>query len=132
LYSDRMIYSPHVPVFKNDDGDTLEPYRAAFITCAAPNAGAVATNQPRSLPRIPGALEQRAGLVLQLAALRGHTRLVLGAWGCGVFRNDPNLVARVFKIWLETKFAGVFEQIIFAVFDRSKDQAVYSAFAEAF
>jgi uncharacterized protein (TIGR02452 family) len=132
LYSDRMIYSPHVPVFKNDAGDMLEPYRVAFITCAAPNAGAIATNQPNSLPRIPAVLERRAELVLQLAALRGHTRLVLGAWGCGVFRNDPQLVARVFKAWLETKFAGVFEHVIFAVFDRSKDRAVYSAFAEAF
>jgi len=34
----------------------------------------------------------------RLAAAHGYTRLVLGAWGCGVFRNDPEVVAAAFVI----------------------------------
>jgi uncharacterized protein (TIGR02452 family) len=132
LYSHRMIYSPSVPVFKNDAGEILEPYNAAFITCAAPNAGAIASNQAQSIPRIPEVLEQRAALVLGLAALKKHQRLVLGAWGCGVFRNDPNLVARVFKDLLENKFKNVFEEVVFAVYDSSKNKSVFLAFEGIF
>jgi uncharacterized protein (TIGR02452 family) len=127
-----MIYSPSVPVFKNDAGELLEPYNAAFITCAAPNAGAIASNQASSIPEISTALEQRAALVLALAAFKKHQHLVLGAWGCGVFHNDPNLVARVFKNLLETRFKNVFTQVIFAVYDSSKDKHVLSAFERIF
>lgn len=132
LYSHRMIYSPNVPVFKNDAGDLLEPYNAAFITCAAPNAGAIASNQAHSIHLIPAVLEERAALVLSLAALKRHRRLVLGAWGCGVFQNDPIMVARAFASLLEGRFKGVFEEVVFAVYDRSKGQEVYAAFMEAF
>jgi uncharacterized protein (TIGR02452 family) len=132
LYSPRMIYSPSVPVFKNDAGENLMPYNAAFITCAAPNAGAIASNQAQSIRQIPEVLEQRAALVLGLAALKKHQRLVLGAWGCGVFRNDPNLVARVFKSLLETRFKNVFAEVVFAVYDSSKGKSVFSTFEGIF
>jgi uncharacterized protein (TIGR02452 family) len=132
LYSHRMIYSPGVPVFKDDTGENLTPYNAAFITCAAPNAGAIFSNQASSTPQIPEVFGQRAALVLGLAALKKHQRLVLGAWGCGVFRNDPNLVARVFKDLLENKFKNVFEEVVFAVYDSSKDKSVFSAFESVF
>ncbi len=132
LYSHRMIYSQHVPVFKNDAGEILEPYTVAFITCAAPNAGAIATNQPQSLALIPTVLEQRAALVLGLAANNQHQRLVLGAWGCGVFKNNPHLVAEVFKNLLEGQFKNVFAQVVFAVHDKSKGTPIYTAFEEVF
>ena len=132
LYSHRMIYSPHVPIFKNDAGETLEPYNATFITCAAPNAGAISTNQAHSTHLIPVVLEERAKLVLGLAAIKNHSRLVLGAWGCGVFRNNPQMVATVFKKLLEGRFKNVFAEIVFAVYDKSKGTPVYAAFEEVF
>jgi uncharacterized protein (TIGR02452 family) len=133
LYSHRMIYSPGVPVFRDDAGELLEePYLASFIPSAAPNAGAMAINQPASLERVPAVLLERAGLVLRLAAHVGARRLVLGAWGCGVFRNDPETVAGVFAHWLEGEYAHAFEHVTFAVYDRSKDQATLEAFRRAF
>jgi uncharacterized protein (TIGR02452 family) len=55
LYSDAMILSPGCPIFRDDDGKLLdEPRMAAFITSAAPNAGAAADNRPAELPSIPG------------------------------------------------------------------------------
>lgn len=132
LYSNRMIYSPNVPVFKNDAGEILEPYNVTFITCAAPNAGAIATNQAHSTHLIPEILEERAALILGLAAQHQHQRLVLGAWGCGVFRNDPQMVARVFKDLLEGQFKNVFAEVVFAVYDKSKGTPVYAAFEEVF
>jgi uncharacterized protein (TIGR02452 family) len=133
LYSDKMIYSPKIPVFRNDDGTLLEePYLASFVTSAAPNAGAIAKNQPHRLEQIPDALEMRAEYVLATAESFGHERLILGAWGCGVFRNDPLMVAQTFSRLLETKFLGAFREVVFAVFDSSRDQKVITAFITEF
>jgi uncharacterized protein (TIGR02452 family) len=135
LYSDHMIASPNVPVFRDDGGAFLEtPYRASFITSPAPNAGAIATNQPQSLNRVPEVLRERAGRVLALAAHEGSKRLVLGAWGCGVFRNDPKTVARAFAGWLTRAgtFSRAFERVTFAVYDNSKDRATLEAFRTVF
>jgi uncharacterized protein (TIGR02452 family) len=135
LYSHHMIYSPAVPVFRDDSGALLEtPYLAAFVTSPAPNAGAIRTNQPHSLHLVPDILLERAGHVLALALECGAKRLVLGAWGCGVFRNDPQTVARVFAHWLtgDGVYARAFERVTFAVYDRSKDQATLEAFRQVF
>lgn len=44
---------------------------------------------------------------------------MLGAWGCGVFRNDPNEVATPFSEALSThEFKGAFDRVVFAVYDR--------------
>lgn len=40
--------------------------------------------------------------LLCLAACIGYTRLVLGAWGCGAFGNDPQMVAEMFGEALKT------------------------------
>jgi uncharacterized protein (TIGR02452 family) len=135
LYSDHMIYSPNVPVFRDDSGTFLEQaYRAAFITSPAPNAGAISTNQAHSLPLVPDVLRARVGRVLAVALQQGAKRLVLGAWGCGVFRNDPQTVARAFAHWLTGNgvYARAFAQVTFAVYDRSKDQATLEAFRRVF
>ena len=63
---------------------------------------------------------RRVGRVLAIGALHRHAALVLGAWGCGVFRNDPTMVARLFKEALTGggPFATAFEHVSFAVLDR--------------
>jgi uncharacterized protein (TIGR02452 family) len=113
-YSDRVIYSPDVPVFRDDRGALLpQPYTVAFLTAAAPNRGAVERNQPERAQHIPAILRRRAARVLQVAAAHGHQRLILGAWGCGVFANDPIAVSRAFRAAIdENRF---FEHVVFAV-----------------
>jgi len=134
IYTDHLIYSPNVPWFRTrsrDDPHTL--FLASVITAPAPNAGVVLSREADALPKIEAALRRRAGLVLGVAAGNGHRTVLLGAWGCGVFRNDPALVADAFGKWLESdKFAGAFDRAVFAIYDRSKDQATLSAFKQRF
>ncbi|MFI9803016.1 TIGR02452 family protein [Streptomyces sp. NPDC052301] len=135
FYTDRVIHSPAVPVFRDDRGRLLaEPFRAGFLTAAAPNAGVVRRTQPRRAAELPGALAARAGRVLETAAANGYRRLVLGAWGCGVFQNDPAQVAGAFRALLGPggRFAGAFEQVVFGVLDRTPGAVVRDAFARAF
>jgi len=135
LYLDMAIYSPRVPFFRDDHGTLLtKPVIASVITAPAPNAGAIAANEPTNLQQVEPTLKRRAELVLAIADAHEVDVLVLGAWGCGVFRNDPRAVARTFAELLDTpgRFAGRFEEVVFAVFDRSQDEATFRAFAEQF
>lgn len=130
-YSDRVIYSPAVPVFRDDRGNLLDqPYQVAFLTSAAPNLGAILTGQPADAAEVPAALRRRAERVLRVAAVHGHRRLVLGAWGCGVFRNDPRTVAEAFAGALAV--VDGFAEVVFAVYDKLPRSPVYAAFAEVF
>ncbi|RKS06389.1 uncharacterized protein (TIGR02452 family) [Nocardiopsis sp. Huas11] len=131
LYTDRVIYSPSVPVFRDDRGGWLpEPVSAGFLTCAAPNRRMIERNRTGEEARIPGVLAGRARGVLAVAADAGVDRLVLGAWGCGVFGNRPAEVARAFAEPLHGEFEGVFAQVVFAVLDR--DEQVRAPFREVF
>lgn len=135
FYSDRVILSPGVPVFRDDRGSLLEvPYEAGFLTAAAPNAGVIARQRPAEAGRVPAALAVRAERVLEVAAAGGYRQLVLGAWGCGVFRNEPADVARAFAAQLlgTGRFADRFGRVVFAVLDRRADSPTRAAFAETF
>jgi len=133
LYSDAMILSPDCPVIRDDDGALLDsPRPATFITSPAPNAGAAAANRPEELPHIPEVFRRRSEYVLALAARQGYKHLVLGAWGCGVFRNDPAVVAAAFMGHLRDKaWCGRFERIVFSVLDTSPSQETFAAFQRA-
>jgi uncharacterized protein (TIGR02452 family) len=134
LYTDHLIYSPNVPWFRTrsrDDPHTM--FLASVITAPAPNAGVVLTNEGKAPEKVETTLRRRAGLVLAVAAENGHRSILLGAWGCGVFRNNPALVADAFGRWLEsTSFAAAFDRVVFAVYDRSSEQTTLAAFQQRF
>ena len=127
-YSDRVIYSPDVPVFRGDDGALLAvPYRLSFLTAAAPNQRALA---PHLLDTVPAVAATRAVRILAVAAEHGHTSLVLGAWGCGVFGNSPDVIAAAFDRALRE--VPRFDRVVFAVLDRTGEGPSYRTFAAAF
>ena len=133
LYTDHMIVSPRVPVFRDDEDRLLdEPYEVTFITSPTPNAGAIAKTEPGSLERVEGTFRHRMEQVLSAAVVFEQTALVLGAWGCGVFGNDPAMVARLFGEFLLDggPFATAFEHVTFAVLDRKGDS--FAAFVNVF
>jgi uncharacterized protein (TIGR02452 family) len=131
VYLDLAIWSPRVPVFRDDDGGWLaRPVPASIITCAAPNAGAAKASTPAA--EIEAALARRARLVLAIARLHEVDTLVLGAWGAGVFRNDPATVARSFRALLAGDFAHAFARVVFAVLGTSETSENHRAFVDAF
>jgi len=131
LYSDHMIYSPGVPVFRDDSGQLLErAYKVSFITAPAVNAGAVERNEPETVHLIGPTMAARLERVLWIAARHGHRSLIVGAWGCGVFGNDPAMVGELFARALGAggKFRGCFKNVVFAVYDRTPKLEVLSSF----
>jgi uncharacterized protein (TIGR02452 family) len=79
-------------------------------------------------------MTMKVWLILQVARQKGVKRLVLGALGCGAYRNPPGEVARIFKVILgDRRRQGVegFEEIVFAIFDEGENLRVFrEAFAD--
>lgn len=130
LYTDHMLYSPDVPFFRDERLTLLEkPFPVSIITAPAPNAGEAAGRKGEAA-KVEEVLRSRARKVLAVAAAHGHRCLVLGAWGCGVFRNDPRAVAQAFALGLEDgAFAGAFDRVVFAIWERNPDRPTMRAFA---
>ncbi|MCK6488649.1 MAG: TIGR02452 family protein, partial [Planctomycetes bacterium] len=74
---------------------------------------------------------KRITSVLALAIVHRVRHLVLGAWGCGAFGNDPLLVARCFRDALgpSMPWSRGFDALTFAVFDQSRHRSCFSAFS---
>ncbi|RKH38449.1 TIGR02452 family protein [Corallococcus sicarius] len=118
LYTDLMLYSPDVPFFRNEHYDLLErPFPVSLVTAPAPNAKLLPAKDPEVALKLREVLFDRALKVLQVAAHHGHRTLILGAWGCGAFRNNPHDAAEAFAHGLST-MAGAFRRVVFAVYER--------------
>jgi uncharacterized protein (TIGR02452 family) len=125
--TDWAIYSPDVPVFRVDDGNELShPSLLSFLTCAAPYAPEIGQPQAGDL------LQKRIHRVLAIARAFGPATLVLGAWGCGAFENDPHRTATDFREALTNDYSGAFSDIVFAIADWSPERKFLGPFRDVF
>ena len=143
LYTDVCIYTPDILVIKTDDDrpERMEEKswcRLDVISCAAPNLRERPSNAMNPGPAKPvritpeallPILKQRARRILSVAAENREDILILGAFGCGAFRNPPETAARA---WAEVlpEFSGVFAKVHFAVYCRPDDLRNYLVFDE--
>lgn len=136
LYSDYMIYSPDVIFFKDDRDDLLaKPYVLDILTSPAVNIGAmIQNNRLDEKDEAEQTMMSRMDKLLSIFVSQEVDNLILGAWGCGVFRNQPEDVAHYFAHYLlnDGKYAKCFKNIIFAVFDTGKKQENINAFTQTF
>lgn len=113
------IYSPKVTIYRDTDYNTYqEPHYTNVISVAAmvrPEYDPETLQIKKSQVHIA---KRKIRSILRIALLRGHTKLVLGAFGCGAFCNPPKHIAQLFKeVLSETEFFNVFEEICFAILD---------------
>lgn len=126
FYRGHIIYSPGVPVFRCDQTHQLlaSPYSVAFVTAPAVNAGVVRNRSSRHgdiESVIEQTLKERARRIFDIAKARGHTALVLGAWGCGVFQNDDFVIAKIFaNLISDPEYVSWFRCVVFAIPDQNK------------
>lgn len=134
LYSDYMIYSPAVPVFRDDQHQLLEhPYLASFITSPAVQAKKLREWEEESLPQIESVMTERIRKIIQVAIYHQHRTIVLGAFGCGAFGNDPVQISGCFhKVLVEEGYQRYFDKIVFAIFEQADDQPNRSTFKRVF
>ena len=105
------------------------------ITCAAPDlrkksnmhASIINNGTYMNDAELFGCHVKRAVHILSCAAAKGADTLVLGAFGCGAFQNNPETVAKAYKTVLEI-FPNVFRRIEFAIYCPPQDDTNYQVF----
>lgn len=111
-YKSNMLYTPDI-LFVGEDNSVV--CKADVITMAAPNARAIERSM-RSLGKCKEVMAERLELIIKYAILRNVDVLVLGAYGCGVFRNDPEFVSKCCN-GLLGKYSNCFDTVVFPIPD---------------
>lgn len=137
LYNDDCIYTPDVVVFKTDTRDPkLLPQDAWWnvnvITCAAPNLRTDRDGTVRvriSNDELYKLHIKRMRRILDIAAQKGNDAVILGAYGCGAFKNPPAVVATAMRQIIE-EYRYHFRVIEFAVYCSPRDDQNYRVFQQ--
>lgn len=128
MYLNYGIYSPNVVFFRNEAFHLVHtPVKASVLTLPAVNLGQVIL-KGENAEEAKKAMRRRMKLALGIFAEQKAKHLVLGAYGCGVFRNDPNEIAAWWKELLEEGMGKYFDSVFHAVLDSSKIQSCIKAF----
>ena len=126
LYRDRALYSPDV-IFEDKDGKT---YKADVITCAAPNRSVRLSEKILNAEKLftdeenYEVLGKRIEFIRDICLHNNVDRVILGAWGCGVFSQETDKVAELF--YEGFKNSGI--ECIYAI----PDEKNYTLFKDAF
>lgn len=129
LYQSDSLITPNIVFWRECSGNLVIEY-ADVLTCAAPNAHAAKKYKGVSDDRITNALIERIYTVLYHAMINANDVLILGAYGCGVFGNDPFDVAYIFRTLLNTVFSVYFSAVIFAIPKDGKSEVNYRVFKD--
>ncbi|TFK25697.1 hypothetical protein FA15DRAFT_556906, partial [Coprinopsis marcescibilis] len=136
FYTDTMVYSPRIRIFRDDEGSFLTPLDVDVVSSAAVDAREV-RRRSEYVPRnaveyqIQIAMKERMGRILALFEHRGLTHLVLGGFGTGLFENSAKIVAKIWKELLcgpKARFKNSFCNVVLA----SVDETVLEAFTHVF
>lgn len=144
VHNDDIIYTPDIVVFKTDTSNPERMpendwYNCDVITCAAPNLRENPLNRYNnsdgrerlllSDDELVSVHRKRDRRIFDVAVQNKVDVLVLGAFGCGAFRNSPTLVADV-MLSLAKEYKHAFRTIEFAVYCPPFDDTNYRIFAE--
>jgi len=124
--SDYMLLSPNVCVFRDAQLELQEKsFMTGVITLPAPNRIGAAMLTP--VAKISETMRRRIRIMLLIAKENGYKNLVLGAWGCGAFHNDPKEVAGCFRtVIVEEGYGRFFDEVCFAIYGKEDGKNITS------
>lgn len=113
------IYSPNISIYKDCN---YRIYKNPYITNIISVSAVINPSYDKDTLMISKSqiwiIKNKMRRIFRIAILHGHTKLVLGAFGCGAFCNPPKHIAQLFKEVLnEDEFKHAFEEICFAILD---------------
>lgn len=128
LYFDKALHIKSLCTIRDGEYELCLPWKYDAVIAPAPNRGSAIT-KGISEGAISAAMKRRIDLVLRTMAINGDKDIVLGAFGCGVFKNRPDKVAALFKAALH-ELGPHFNHVLFAIPGSTSPN--YQAFAKAF
>ena len=142
IHNDDIIYTPEITVFKTDESipklmDEKDWYQVNVITCAAPNlricpGNSYNTGDGNKAAKIKDkdllALhEKRLRRILDVAVSEGNDTIILGAFGCGAFENNPEIVAMASRNVIK-EYLYAFKTIEYAIYCSPRDERNFQVF----
>lgn len=124
LYQNRALYTPNVVFFRGDDAVWCD-----VITCAAPNFTTAKKYNNVTREENSTVLESRIEFILEIAETMQVDTLILGAFGSGVFGQDAEEVAEIFKRKLKENHYG-FRRVVFSIIQNGDGN--YEKFVKVF
>ena len=132
------IYVPGVTVYKEKDTYAImkNPFKCAVIAIGAIRLPILKKGRLNNLD--VSITKGKIRTILRVAIKHNHTKLVLGAFGCGAFGNPPRQMAELFKkVLAEKEFYGFFSEICFAIIEddnstKCNKEGNYKPFKEVF
>jgi len=117
LEVNEALYTKDAIFFKDKDYDYMEPVVCDVITIAAINLNENAKYDPvQNITEYRKITKDKIRLMVSLAAQNGVKNLILGAWGCGVFNNDPTTMSQYFsEVLIGEGYSVDFDNIVFAI-----------------
>lgn len=117
IYTDRMIISRNIYIIKDSEivPNPLikqEYLKVDVITSPAPNLSKIKISDEEYIKIYTSRIKK----IFRLAALYKNTTIIVGAFGCGAFKNNPVLAATCFKkVLFEENYKDYFENVVFAI-----------------
>lgn len=110
LAYNECLYTPRATFFKDFNYDLMAPVECDVITIAAFNL-----NEQTPF-KYDINTKNKIRLMCSAPAQTGVKNLILGAWGCGVFKNDPEIMSKFFReILVDEGYAKLYDNVIFAI-----------------
>lgn len=130
LYSHSMIYAPNVVFIRDENHVLVEPYLVDMIVSTAVNLGDLKEKGlAEEVKQANQVMRERIERIVALAKENKVEVLVLGAFGCGVFKNNPYVVSNIFKEVLNMPaYRSAFKEVVFPIYDSNKDTSTYQIF----
>ncbi len=128
-YKDELMYTTGVQIIRDANYQLLADFvEVDVITCPAPNR----CGQILDAEMAKTGLQNRINMIIQAFAKHGCSHLVLGAFGCGVFKNDPKLVAELFAQAIKKYAYNELKTVVFAIKTNNDNDVNYRAFVDVF
>jgi uncharacterized protein (TIGR02452 family) len=120
LKDNEAIYTEDVVFFKDFYYNDMSPTYCDVITIAAVNLnGENIINNDFTNSDYIQLTKEKIKLMISSADSKVDT-LILGAWGCGVFKNDPRSIAELFReVLVDLNYQNMFDKIVFAIIQDS-------------
>jgi uncharacterized protein (TIGR02452 family) len=112
LQEDECLYTSDAVFFKDFNYDYIKPTEIDVITMAAINLNVFELTDFKQYIKTN---KDKIRLILSLAIKNGVKNIILGAWGCGVFKNNPAQIATFFKEVLDEGYKSHFDNVVFAI-----------------
>lgn len=140
---EEYIYTQDATFVKDFNYQEMTSIKADVITIPAINLNSKSEDKS-GLGDYESEYLDRMFYMINSALINGCDNIILGAWGCGVFGNDPKIISELFKEtllgsedrhtdWIPSSLCKMFNNVVFAVInDHNSVGSNYEVFKSTF